>query len=175
VKTYNPENPAHRCNLAMALLAKLTECGFLPESREGTNEAVYSRAVNEGVRVLVYTSVIPAGTSFQVRKEGKDAIRVCAVYTAKDGRERGIARAEKRVNRTGTVDGVVDRTHERMRDVYRLALRPCTCDTCGAPKFTAKSGNEVCADLCWLSDEERNRPAPPKRQRRRRRQWRRRY
>ncbi len=158
---YNPHSLTDRRNLANALCARLTECGFTPVTRKGTKEAIYSRDVDgtDGtIKVLVYTSVVPVRGGFAVRKEGKDAIRVCAVYTAKDGRERGIARADKRVNRTGTVEATTDRMYGRMREVYKAGA---SCDRChcGAPKFVSKKGNEVCADLCWLSDEERNRPA----------------
>lgn len=170
---YDPNNPRHRAQLAVALCGRLTECGFTPVKRDGTKEAIYSREVHgsEGsVKVLVYTSVVPTSGGFAVRKEGKDAIRVCAVYTNRDGREKGIAKADKRVNRTGTIESTVERVHQRMRDVYGLALHPTRCH-CGAPKFTSKAGNEVCADLCWMSDEDRNRPAP----RRSRRTYRNRY
>ncbi|MBQ73379.1 MAG: hypothetical protein CMJ67_10790 [Planctomycetaceae bacterium] len=160
--TYNPNSLTDRRNLANAICARLTECGFTPVTRKGTKEAIYSRPVDgtDGtIKVLVYTSVVPVRGGFAVRKEGKDAIRVCAVYTSKDGKERGIARADKRVNRTGTVEATVERTYQRMRDVYKTAA---TCERChcGAPKFKSKKGNEVCADLCFLSDSERNRPAP---------------
>ena len=166
---YNPDSASSRSLLAFSIVEKLEACGFTPVTREGTKEAIYSRDINgtDGkIQVLVYTSVVPVRGGFAVRKEGKDAIRVCAVYTAKDGKERGIARADKRVNRTGTIGATVERTYQRMRDVYKTAA---TCERChcGAPKFTSKAGNEVCADLCWLSDEERNRPAPRRQQRRR--------
>ena len=166
--SYNPNSMTDRRQLAAALCARLTECGFTPVTRQGTKEAIYSRPVDgtDGtIKVLVYTSVVPVrGGGFAVRKEGKDAIRVCAVYTAKDGKERGIARADKRVNRTGTIEATVERTYQRMRDVYKAGMSCDRC-SCGAPKFRSKAGNEVCADLCWLSDEERSRPAGQRRKR----------
>ena len=159
---YDPNNPRHRADMAVAVCARMTECGFTPVKRDGTKEAIYSRDVHGSdgsIKVLVYTSVVPVRGGFAVRKEGKDAIRVCAVYTNRDGNEKGIASAEKRINRTGTIEATVERVYKRMRDVYGLARNPTRCH-CGAPKFTSKAGNEVCADLCWMSDEERNRPAP---------------
>lgn len=164
--SYNPNSMSDRRNLAAALCARLTECGFTPVERPGTKEAIYARDVHgtDGtIKVLVYTSVVPTRGGFAVRKEGKDAIRVCAVYTSpRDGKERGIARADKRVNRTGTIEATVERAYQRMRDVYKAGMSCDRC-SCGAPRFVSKAGNEVCADLCWLSDEERSRPAPRRR------------
>ena len=163
---YNPDSARSRSDLAFSIVEKLEKCGFTAASREGTREAVYSREVREGIRVLVYTSVVPSNDTIEVRPVDKDAIRVCAVYKNRDGKERGIARADKRVHRVGVTEEIVDRMHQRMRDVWRVAQSPCTCEKCGAPKFKSKKGNEVCADLCWMSDEERNRPAPRRRRRR---------
>ncbi len=164
---YNPDSARSRSNLAFSIVEKLEACGFNAVTREKTNEAIYSREVREGISVLVYTSVVPTNGTIEVREVGADAIRVCAVYTNREGKERGIARADKRVHRVGVTEEIVDRMHQRMRDVWRVAQSPCTCEKCGAPKFKSKKGNEVCADLCFLSDEERNRPAPRRRQRRR--------
>lgn len=135
--------------LAHALRDKMAECGFNDITLNGTREEVYERAVDgtEGrIVVRVYTTI----EGGRCRDWGRDAIRVCAVYKSrKDNKERGIASADHRVNRTGKVADIVDRTHGRMREVYKKALHPVLCK-CGAPKFTSKKGNAVCADLCWL-------------------------
>lgn len=152
---YDPESRSSRELLAVQLLSKLRECGFSLEKRPNTNEAIYSREVdgtNGKIRVVVYTTVV-AGRVPLTRPNGKDAIRVCAVYTSRDGRERGIA-SDTRVNRTGEIADIVDRTYGRMRAVYKAVRTHTRCDRCGSPTFTSKAGNVVCADFCWKSDEE---------------------
>ncbi len=147
---YDPGVPHLRRELAFELLAKMGEAGFAHEKIEGTHEAVFSRSIPEkpGVRLLVYTSVVPGVQGPEVREVGADAIRVCAVYRTKEGRDKGLLRAESRVHRVGQVLDIVSRTHGRMREVWALAKSCETC-SCGAPFFLSKKGNKVCADLCW--------------------------
>ena len=156
---YEPRNQGSRQALAGALVDMLEDAGFAREIIPGTKEAVYSRPLNEKVRVACYTSIV----SGECRDVGYDAIRVVALYSAKDGKSRGICKAEKRVNRVGQVEAIVERTLERMREVYKTAQTPDRCECCGAPKFVSKKGNPVCADLCWLTDEQRNRSYRPRR------------
>lgn len=141
---YNPQNPAHRASLGFHLLAKLRECGFAEESAKG--ERVFSLHVKgqDRVRVKVYTSIV----GDMARACGKDAIRVCAVYTTQDGKDRGIVKVT-RVNRVGNVGAIVERVYQRMRQVYARAGAPFTCKDCGAPTFVSKKGNTVCAEACW--------------------------
>ena len=153
--------------LAVSVIAQLGESGFSKEERPGSTEAVYSREVNgtDGkIRVLVYTSVIPSVHGFDIRGTGGDSIKVCALYTGRGGKERGIVK-ETRVHRVGEIEDIVSRMLDRMRKVYRKAQTGERCSKCGAPKFTSKSGNACCADLCWLSDEEFSRPNPNSRKR----------
>ena len=159
--SYDPRSFNDRTNLSKRLQTMLVEAGFAPTVIKGTREKVFARPVDgkEGVRVLVYTTIDGA----RVRACGKDAIRVCAVYMSKDGRERGIASADKRVHRTGSIDAIVDRTLSRMREVYgAVAKGEVERCSCGAPKFKSKRGNMVCADLCWTKGQ-----AAPSRRRRR--------
>ena len=169
---YDPTNRTSRRDLALTIEEKLASCGFAQTAIRGAKEIVYARPVDgaESIRVLVYTTV--DSRDGLARSCGKDAIRVCAVYKARDGRERGIASADKRVNRVGEIDAIVGRMYDRMREVYAAARGSERC-SCGAPKFTSKAGNAVCADLCWLSEAEVNRPAPRRRSRRGRRYGRR--
>ena len=144
---YDPNSSTDRTILSGAILALMERSLFIEEERPGTNERVFAREVpnTDGkIRVLIYTSIEGAMT----RRCGKDAIRVCAVYTARDGRDRGIASAEKRVHRVGEISAITDRLIERMREVWKAVLTREKCH-CGAPKFKAKSKNLVCADLCW--------------------------
>jgi len=165
---YRSEDRTSREDLAAALILKMAECGFKLEPPDSvTREAVYARDVEgtEGrICVRVFTSVEQGRRGPVTRRAGSDAIRVCAVYKGRDGRSRGIAKAEHRVNRVGEISDIVMRTYERMREVYKAARCSEKCERCGAPKFRAKSGNMVCADLCWLSPEEMSRPwAKPRR------------
>lgn len=168
--SYDPTSRNDRTILANTLRAMLRTAGFVLESRPGTKEDVYAREV-EGtdgkIRVLVYTTI----EGLEVRECAKDAIRVCAVYKSRDGHERGIASAEKRVNRVGEITGITDRTLERMREVWKAAKTSERCH-CGAPKFKSKArkdgsgGNLVCADLCWKRLEDITQEQPSRRRNR---------
>lgn len=164
--SYNPMNRSHREALASALIAKLTECGFAEESQAGCNERIFSRDVGTGIRVAVYTSI----EGDAAREVATDAIRVAALYNARDGQTRGVAKAEKRVNRVGEIADIVSRCHERMREVWKLAKCTERC-TCGAPKFVSKKGNAVCADLCWMTLDEINARRAPSRRSSYSRRW----
>ena len=168
-RKYDPASIRHREDLAHELQTMLRTAGFEQVTLPGTNEEVWGRVSdrNADIRVLVYTTIEHG----KARRCGKDAIRVCAVYKSdRDGKERGLAKAEKRVNRTGTIEAICERTLTRMRSVFGLARNPERC-SCGAPKFKAKSDKHVCARLCWLSDEQLRRPAPRRSTRRGRRGW----
>jgi len=148
---YNSFLQEDRQVLATDLEAMLTKAGFVKQKRDGTYEDVYVLPVNDDthngrISVLVYTSI----EGGEIRECGTDAIRVCAVYSAKDGKERGIAAAEKRVNRVGDMSAIVDRTYGRMRDVYKIVKTSTRCKSCNAPVFVSKAGKECCADICWV-------------------------
>ena len=162
---YDPKIPLLRQMLALSIVNKLEDCGFelltrvqKLHDRPELAERVYMRTVGDDDRmqVRVYTTVIGGenGTPFEVRKEGKDAIRVCATYLTRNGKSKGITR-EARVNRTGNIDDIVDRMYQRMRSAYKTAHAGERCGNCGAAKFTAKSGNKVCAEICWQTDEQK--------------------
>ena len=150
---YDAKFPILREMLAMSILNKLEDCGFTEiETVIKTRERVFMRGIpNENIEVQVYTTVVGQ----QVRSSGKDAIPVCATYTAKDGTKKGIVKST-RVNRTGNINEIVDRMHQRMRSAWKAAGTGERCSQCGAPKFIAKSGNKVCAEICWLTPDQKN-------------------
>jgi hypothetical protein len=149
---YDAAVTVHRKHLAQRLVLLMAESGFIEEyvADKGTKERVFYRLVDgsPGVRVQVYTTIVGFGEASEVRLSGKDAIRVCAVYRTKSRADRGIV-AVTRVHRTGTVEGICERTLSRMRDVYRSAATSSRCSKCGAPMFVSKKANLVCADLCF--------------------------
>ena len=146
--SYDPQSRTDRTTLAAAIEALMVRSLFVEEVRPGTKEKVFARPVPDTkIRVLVYTTI----EGGQVRECGNDAIRVCAVYNARDGQDRGIASAEKRVNRVGEVTAITDRLIERMREIWKATKTAEKC-SCGAPKFKTKKGTLCCADLCWKTD-----------------------
>ena len=161
---FDPESRSSREQLAINIMAKLTECGFEPVDIEGCNEAVYARTVNDSVRILVYTTIVAAPfNSFQVRPNGKDAIRVCAVYKSdRTKAERGIT-SEGRTNRTGTLEAICKRMHTRMRNSWAAVGSNKPCGKCGVPTFRSKGGRDTCCDLCWKTDAQLARPYSPRR------------
>ena len=159
---YDSQNLNHRQILANRLSQALGRLGYVEKNFEGTYEKVFVRPVNSNLQVAVYTSIVEGAC----RDRGYDAIRVVGLYKSKDGKYRGVCRASKRVNRVGVLDEIVNRVRDRIHEVYSVTLNPDRCSSCGAPNFTSKNGNSVCAELCWLSDSERNRPFRPRRARR---------
>jgi hypothetical protein len=166
---YDPRKNTDRRFLATRIIQTLLGADFYEEWHgdrgDITKERTFTRAVNDSIRIVVYTGVVGEDEDAECREVGKDAIRVIALYhSPRDEKDRGIVK-ETRVHRTGEIEAVVDRMLERMRLVWKKSLRPTRCH-CGAPKFIAKSGNEVCADLCWKSDADLNETYRPQRRQR---------
>lgn len=162
---YDPNVMILRQMLALSILGRLEEAGFQEEplkeklARPELAEKVFSRVVGSpknGMKIMVYSTVVGDGEAvpFVVRQAGKDAIRISGVYVTKDGKTRGISSA-RRVNRTGDINDIVERMVERMRAAWRSCYDINRCDACGAPKFNAKSGKSVCAEICWLTPEQK--------------------
>jgi len=140
---YNPDYIQHRRLLAEKLTSMLEYCGF--QIVEGYKEKVYSRPVhtNTDISVLVFSSIF----GNEVALDAQDAIRVSVVYNAVGNKVKPLGKM-KRVYRRGDIDDIVSRTRLRMRGAYKIGLNPEKCH-CGAPKFTSKKGNLVCAEACW--------------------------
>lgn len=169
ISTYDPRHPLLRSMLALSIVNRLDEAGFveanIEEERSSTFsteysvvEKVYCRDVDgaENCTIKVYTTVVGGygDRMLEVRASGKDAIRVCLVYKAKDGRTRGLSK-ERRVNRTGDIDAIVERMVVRMRDAWRTAKTGKRCSKCGAPKFVTKAGGLACAEICWVPEAQK--------------------
>ncbi len=153
IPTYDPDYEILRKMLALEIVMKLEECGFKEEpnnkktgwnSQFSTRERVFSRPINDQIKVIVYTSVVDD----DVRASGQDSIRVCATYVTKTGMIKGLVKT-RRVHRTGNIKDIVSRVHQRMRDVWRDASQSKKCVNCGAPMFISKKKNLVCAEVCW--------------------------
>lgn len=166
---YDPENPAHRKELADKMKEKLSAAGFKlstdrtrdPGRRygqsgwKGKEEVwVFNHRKDPGLEVQVFTSITDGGS---VRSKGADAIRVCLVYKNKakqqnpeseEARQYGLG-SECRVHRTGDIDDIIERTVERARDAYKRANEVERCRHCGAPMATSKAGKKFCSEVCW--------------------------
>lgn len=180
MSNYDPNVPMLRQLLGLQILGKLEDAGFMEEpptrplAKPYMAEKIYARVdgLPPGMKVQVYTTVIGDNENVpvEVRASGKDAIRVAAVYVTKDGKTRGLGK-ETRVNRTGNVEDICERMLERMRGAWMTCKTPTRCK-CGAPKFVTKNNKLACAELCWLTEEEKNKPYnPPRKKRYRRRSW----
>ena len=151
--SYNPLSSQDRQVLASELTQMLTAAKFVKIEGDNHFEDLYQLNIPQlpGVTINVYTTIVNG----EVREKGSDAIRVSVVYKRKDGGYRQLF-SETRINRTGEISKIVERTLERMRSVYATLRdqhkpdqRPKYQCYCGAPKFTAKSGKLVCSDTCW--------------------------
>lgn len=89
---------------------------------EVRGEVVYDRKHHACPHTIIrVNTTIPAGGAVVARGVGKDSIKAFAFW--QDGREsRGVA-STVRVFRTGTVEGVLERIEERLREVYIVANR----------------------------------------------------
>ena len=164
---YDPENPAHRIELAKKLTQKLGELGFKlsgDRTRDPGREYggvkgkedvyVFQHRKDPGLEVQVFTSVTADGS---VRAKGADAIRVCLIYKNKakqQGTESEEARqydlgSACRVHRTGEIDNIVERTVERAREMYMAANLVERCQGCSSPMATSKQGKKYCGEVCW--------------------------
>ena len=141
---YNPASYLDRRALASALVFKLTECGFVQDTQASGEKTFYRMVPGTDRKVVVYTTI----DCDQVRSVGRDAIRICGVHKNSKGNWLGLVK-NTRVNRTGKIDAIVQRMYDRMRDTYGRIMNPTAKCHCGALKFLAKSGNEVCSEFCW--------------------------
>jgi hypothetical protein len=96
------------------LRGALLAAGFSLVPRAGEEVFIRPHARDPRYAVRVYTTLSSAAES--ARGCGEDAIRVVVTFDGPDG-TRGIWKSRP-VHRTGTVEGVVERTLARMRDGY---------------------------------------------------------
>lgn len=99
-------------------LTAMTAAGFTPDAEQSGNELVLSRQhhVDPTMWVKIYTSLPQGGGNG--RSCGSDAIRVLLIFrNEKTGRSGCLFKAT-RVHRTGTQQGVIDRTIQRAREAY---------------------------------------------------------
>lgn len=177
---YDPQNQAHRTELADKLKTRLGEAGFkLSEDRtrdpgrrygsgyKGREEVfVFQHRKDPGLEVQVFTSIVTGG---EVRSKGADAIRVCLVYKNKakitnpeseDAKQYDLG-SECRVHRTGDIDDIVERTVQRARDAYTRANQVDRCKKCGAPMAMSKAGKSYCSEVCWTKTDAAPVPGTP--------------
>lgn len=109
---------------AEAMFAFLESKGFEVASNYSRSEVVYARRHDRDKRfvILVYTGIAPTsqytGESFGSRGCGEDAIRVVPLFE-QGYVTRGLMKT-KRVYRTGSVEKILERTLERMREAYAV-------------------------------------------------------
>lgn len=117
---------------ASALDALLANRGFTTEVK-GT-ERVYTRTsrTNPSLRIVVYSSMTEGAD--KTRGVGKDAIRVNLL--GKVGEREWCLHKGTRINRTGTVEGVVERLWGRVKDAADAAANfGDPCPKCKAPTY----------------------------------------
>ena len=140
---YNPFLNEDRRELATKTVAMLIGAGFSKKDGNPDHEDIYTRtrfeAPNGPIEVIVYTTIVKG----EVRTLGQDAMRVCLTY-----KNKGLAK-QRRVNRTGDINAIVDRLKGRMRDAWSALKQTEQCYQCGAPKAISKVGKSYCADICW--------------------------
>ena len=148
---YDPRNSQHRAELGAAMVAVLTEQGFVQSQTSTGSELVYEGGKNlpERAGIRVFTSLVLQGGRPVARAVDADAIRVVGIWTGRDGKTWPVASAEARVFRVGTVAAIIDRTGQRVAGVRDAILEHGGCGRCGAIRVKGKSA-VYCADKCWL-------------------------
>lgn len=99
-------------------IAMMQERGFGVAEDQRSGELVFTRRNhnNHDLVVKVYSS-IPIHASV-ARDCGEDAIRVLACYDPPKGKGKFRKLEEYKVLRVNSVDGILERTLQRMRDAY---------------------------------------------------------
>jgi hypothetical protein len=109
---------------------KMSGLGFNDRETEGTFEIVFSREIPDtGLSVVVFSSIdIRTG---EIRETGTDAIRV-TLWNDQTNRP---IKVEKRVNRVGKCEDILERVAERAREIWKLGIDKArntdeNCDKC---------------------------------------------
>jgi hypothetical protein len=98
-------------------LARLAAAGFHPDPEaRGEVQVVRQHHMDPTMHVRIYTSLPLEGGN--TRAVGADAIRVLLMFKNPQSGRSGCLFKATRVNRTGTEDGVIERTIQRAREAY---------------------------------------------------------
>jgi hypothetical protein len=99
----------------------LEEKGFSKDpTAQGELVYVYQHKLDPTMFVKIYTSLPPQRGD--TRGCGKDAIRVLLIFKNDRTQRSGCLYKAQRVFRTGTQQGVIERTLERARDAYQVGI-----------------------------------------------------
>jgi len=150
---YDNTDKCSRAHLGAAIFDTMRLLGLNATHKDGTKEQIFKLDCGHDRAVLVYSTVV----GLVARAAGADSIKVCAVYTDRDGKQQAIGRATRRVHRVGEIEGILDRIRSRIVEVKQLCETAELC-SCGAPKGLSKKKKLYCLDRCWLRDEDGNLP-----------------
>lgn len=147
---YNPASLSDRKALGSLILSTLSEKGFKETSDSVPGETVFdfsvlNRGLPSGFFIRIYTSVVNG----IARGDGEDAIRACLIW--QDPKTNVLTPISKtgRVNRTGEMSDIMERTLQRGRSLFSELPSVPRCN-CGAPKALSKAGKLYCAARCWI-------------------------
>lgn len=132
------------------LFAMLSDAGFTRLPTNAGREVVFERrmdgwgAARGFLAVRVYTSVREGAS--RARRRGADAIRVVLRWDSGEPMANIVAFADndrpvtrglfsERVFRAGTVEGVLERTKQRMREAWKLGCSMKLCRSCKSPEW----------------------------------------
>ncbi len=148
---YDPYNIEHRKALAQGIEQGLKKAGFKKlENQRGEDVYTFTHRKDPGLHLKVFTSIKDG----QVRVKDADAIRVVMLYQQQRNKEKRVIPIGKMpiVKRSpkSTVETLVKRVIDRARDGYVKMNKVDRCEKCRAPKATAKSKQQHCAERCWI-------------------------
>jgi hypothetical protein len=117
--------------------------GFFPHKKNGKGTTIiYSRKhpTAKFVRVVVDSGIDSKTNKIGMVRGGKVGVKLCYINRQKQWRE---ITTEVFTTNTGLVKTI------RAQEAAEKFVK--TCKHCKAKKFTAKSGNVVCANACWTA------------------------
>jgi hypothetical protein len=144
---YDPNSVEDRKKLGERLTSTLAEKGFVSKKESNVEETFDFKVDKPGMSgfyIRVYTSIVNG----IAREDGEDAIRIVLLW--KNVKKDSFTPISKstRVNRTGEIEKIVERTLSRARELWGKMSEVKRCH-CGAPKILSSKEKLYCVNICW--------------------------
>jgi len=157
MNNYDAQNIDQRKKLADSMTELLLSKGFSEEEQFYEKENVFSLEVTSRTFLSVFSTI----ENGLCRPYGRDSIKICALYVSRTGELKGFLKS-RRINRSGTIDQIIDRLDQRTDTLFQKAKRIERCSRCGGIKLLSKKNNLYCSELCWKRTDRSENDQRPK-------------